>query len=123
MRWIWLVLTGMSYCTTALHAAISQLHEANENDKDIVKHRTLLSLAVLENHLDVVKLILKEDPAYERVTGSKKSDLKSLIPLAPREGHKDIVKILCETYEAGRSGQAGHILLIDAIKEGDKGEN
>lgn len=86
------------------------------------QHRTLLSLAVLKNHPDVVKLILKEDPAYERLTTSKKSDLKSLIfSIASREGYKDIVKILCEKYEAGKTDNAGHVLLIEAIKGGEKG--
>ncbi|XP_074382109.1 uncharacterized protein LOC141724020 [Apium graveolens] len=136
--------------TTALHAAISQLHEAGKTDKDIVmvlmdsakrsfclkdtqdnnfqalfdrtdqQHRTLLSLAVLKNHPDVVKLILKEDPAYGNVPGTKKNGLKSLISIASRYGYKDIVKILCEKYETGKTDHAGHVLLIEAIKGGEK---
>ncbi|WOH15980.1 hypothetical protein DCAR_0935529 [Daucus carota subsp. sativus] len=84
------------------------------------ENRTLLSLAVLKNHLDVVKLILEEDPAF-RVTGSKNSDLKSLISLASREGYNNVVKTLCEKYESGKKTvHTGHFLLLEAIKGRDK---
>lgn len=59
----------------------------------------LLRLAVLKNNLDMVKFIFEEDRAYQHVTASKKSYLKSLFSIAAREGHKDIAKILCEKYE------------------------
>ncbi|XP_074374830.1 uncharacterized protein LOC141715252 [Apium graveolens] len=86
------------------------------------QNRTLLSLAVLTNNLDVVKLILEEDPAYEHPTTSKDSDLKSLICTASREGYKDVVKILLEIY--GKHGRRHcHVLLIEAIEEGHKDYN
>lgn len=90
-------------------------------DRTDHQNRTLISLAVQTNHLDVVKLILKEDPAYECVTEKVKSGLKSLISIASREGHKDMFKILCEKYEDGKSDCAGHVLLIEAIEGGEKG--
>lgn len=106
-----------SFLENGLHNNFKALFDRTDH-----QNRTLLSLAVLTNHLDVVTLILKEDPAYERVPAIKKSGLKSLISIASREGHKDIVKILCEKYEAGKANyHAGHVLLINAIKEGDKG--
>ncbi|XP_017234792.1 uncharacterized protein LOC108208776 isoform X2 [Daucus carota subsp. sativus] len=88
--------------STALHAAINNLHKAKEEDKDVIrvminaakranvpkddaavhesfaklfnkidKHRrTILELAVEGNYVDVVALILEENPAYRHRAGS-----------------------------------------------------
>ncbi|KAL8158093.1 hypothetical protein AgCh_002702 [Apium graveolens] len=133
--------------TTALHAALRQFDQAGNTHKDIVmilmdsakrssllknglddyfkalfdrtdhENQTLLSLAVLTNHLDAVKLILEEDPAYKPATEMKKSGLKSLIPIAVRKGYPDIVKILCEKCEDGKTDHTGLVLLFEAVKD------
>ena len=115
-----MVLMGSAKSSSLLKDAPNKNFEALFDRTDH-ENRTLLSLAVHKNQLDVVKLILKEDPAYEPMSERKRSDLKSLIHKACKEGYKGIVKVLCEKYEAGKTKYAGHSLLIDAIKRGNKG--
>ncbi|XP_074339731.1 protein ACCELERATED CELL DEATH 6-like [Apium graveolens] len=135
--------------TTALHLAIRKFHQGT-TDKDIVmvlmdsakrsslsadrrdnyyrglfirtdnQNETIISLAVMTNNLDLVKLILKESPEYEDPYSIKYSDLKSVISTASREGYKDIFEILCEKYEAGDDDHSCYVLLTEAIKEGKK---
>ncbi|KAL1826607.1 hypothetical protein ACET3Z_005019 [Daucus carota] len=79
---------------------------------------TVLELAVKGNHVNVVELLLEEDPAYQHGPGSK---LESLLPLIYRAMDKeyiDIVKILSKPYDAG--GHKGAVALILAIKRRDK---
>lgn len=85
------------------------------------QNETIISLAVMTNNLDLVKLILKESPEYEDPYSIKYSDLKSVISTASREGYKDIFEILCEKYEAGDDDHSCYVLLTEAIKEGKKG--
>lgn len=89
----------------------------NKTDKD--KH-TALELAVMGNHVDVVKLILVEDPAYGR--GNKKNYIMRLIYKAMDKDYTEIVKILSETYKSGITGDCNGVLaLILAIKRRNKG--
>ncbi|XP_074339526.1 protein ACCELERATED CELL DEATH 6-like isoform X2 [Apium graveolens] len=117
--------------TTALHLAIRDFREANGSDnyfKDLFErtdldNQTLLSLAMLKNHPDVVRFILHEDPAYQHLNKntSKYSDLKSLMSTASREGYKDIVQILFAKYESGDNNDyTCHRLLIEAIEGGER---
>ncbi|KAL8092078.1 hypothetical protein AgCh_034385 [Apium graveolens] len=128
--------------TTALHAAVLKLPQANEEDNDVVivlinaAKRTIsskdapassfasvldsvLELAVQGNHVNVVKLIL-EDPAYQ----SKNMDLKTLIYMAAERKYNDIVKLLCKTYQAGNSLEdEGETALRAALIGSDEGND
>ncbi|KAK1373724.1 hypothetical protein POM88_029917 [Heracleum sosnowskyi] len=136
--------------TTALHAAIMKLPQEKKKDRDVVKelinaakrssssedapinsfealfnktdnYRTVIDLAVRRNHLDVVELILVEDPAYQHGRTSKNINLKPLIYVAAEQGYKDMVILLCETYEAGNAlGHKGQTALKAAIIARDK---
>lgn len=90
-------------------------------NKTDYQKRTLLSLAVLQNQLDVVKLILKEDPAYQRGHGSKYDDLDSLISTAATRRYQDIVEVLVRRYEIANTCHKGHVALIAAIRSRNKG--
>lgn len=93
--------------------------EALFNKIDQDKH-TVLELAVMGNHVDVVKLILVEDPAYAR--GNKKNYLMRLIYKAMDKEYTEIVKLLSETYKSGIKGDCNGVLaLILAIKRRNKG--
>lgn len=83
------------------------------------KGHTILELAVEGNHVDVVELILQEDPAYG--CGNKKNDLICLINKAMDKGYKNIVKVLSNTYEGINPDHKGVIDLILAIIKRDKG--
>ena len=80
---------------------------------------TVLELAVKGNHVNVVELLLEEDPAYQHGPGSKSESLLPLIYRAMDKEYIDIVKILSQPYEAG--GHKGAVALILAIKRRDKG--
>ncbi|XP_063942698.1 uncharacterized protein LOC108206743 isoform X1 [Daucus carota subsp. sativus] len=79
---------------------------------------TVLELAVKGNHVNVVELLLEEDPAYQHGPGSKSESLLPLIDRAMDKEYIDIVKILSKPYEAG--GHKGAVALILAIKRRDK---
>lgn len=100
----------------AQHNSYEDLFNITDNEK-----RTLLTLAVLKNQLDVVKLILEEDPAYQRGRGSKNDDLRTQIFLAASQRYQDIVQILCQKYEIANTCHKGHVALIAAIRSRDKG--
>lgn len=72
-------------------------------------------------NLDVIKLILKEDPAYEHQSRSKYNDLTSVISTASREGYKDIVKILYENTKLKTLITHFCVILIEDIVLGEKG--
>lgn len=107
---------------------------------------SLLELAVVKNNLDLVKLLLLNDPAYRR--GNKKNGLMRLIYLSFDKKYSDMVNLLSEAYEAGKirvhkgktkglmnffsksteTGEGGNLgvykgvaSLILAIKKHDKG--
>ena len=88
-----------------------------------VSGRTILELAVDRNYLEVVELILAEDPAYQK--GSKNIVLMRLIchhTAIINEEYKDILKLLTETYEAKVSNvHKGVIDLIVAIRRRHRG--
>ncbi|XP_074358667.1 uncharacterized protein LOC141697977 [Apium graveolens] len=116
--------------STALHAAISNIHKATEEDKDVTRllidaakrwrgteeakkqyieaffngtdedGLSLLELAVGKNDLGVVKVLLQNDPAYGR--GNKKNGLMRSIYISVDNGYSDIVNLLSEAYEAGK---------------------
>ncbi|WOG86470.1 hypothetical protein DCAR_0205676 [Daucus carota subsp. sativus] len=68
------------------------------------KGRMILELAVEENHLDVVKLILAKNPVYGRRIWRMYPELMGIMPLIYRamdnEKH-DIVNLLTQTYQRG----------------------
>lgn len=89
----------------------------NKTDKD---NHTALELAVMGNKVDVVKLILVEDPTYGR--GNKKNYLMSLIYKAVDKEYTEIVKLLLEAYKSGFTGDCDGVLaLILAIKRRNEG--
>ncbi|KAL1833233.1 hypothetical protein ACET3Z_002884 [Daucus carota] len=128
--------------TTAFHAAVEKLHQAKREDRDVIKvyinaakrfisyeslflpnrkGETALELAVRVNHLEVVELILAEDPAYKRDNVDKNDELLSLIYIAAEQRYKDMVKLLCQTYESRNSlCHKGHIAFLAAIRGRDK---
>ncbi|KAK1382071.1 hypothetical protein POM88_019806 [Heracleum sosnowskyi] len=131
--------------STALHAAILNFHKAKEEDRDVMtviinaakrsssshfealfnrtdeSGCTVLELAVKKNYVNMVKLILAEDPACQRGRVPEKHALMCLIYKAIDTGYKDIVKLLCRTYEAGiTTGHRGVVSVILAIKRCDK---
>ncbi|KAK1392330.1 hypothetical protein POM88_011386 [Heracleum sosnowskyi] len=90
--------------STALHAAI-WCHERGKRKNLVMilieaakrfpiskdapsnrKGKNALHLALLENDLDVVEVIILEDPAYQLRNASKTSDLKFLSRVAAEEG-------------------------------------
>lgn len=84
--------------------------------------KTVLYLAMQESYVEVVELILVEDPDY-RQPGSKSNGLQSLIYKAAKYGDNDIVKLLSKAYEAGISPRhSGLMALCLAIQDRDKGK-
>ena len=86
--------------------------------------RTVLQLAVERNDVNVVALILQEDPAYQPGGEMKRNDLMRLICKAiDSEYSDDIVKSLSETYKAGIIDHDPNevLALILAIHKLDKG--
>nr|XP_017233106.1 PREDICTED: serine/threonine-protein phosphatase 6 regulatory ankyrin repeat subunit A-like [Daucus carota subsp. sativus] len=145
-----LCLDGPAGSTTALHAAILNIHRAKEEDRDVIgmmidaakrwsnaedrpnvsfealfnktdmSGHTVLELAVDRNYVDTVELILRENPAYQHGRGSKNS-LMRLIYKAIDKEYTDIVRLLSETYEAGiTTGHKGVVALIIAINRRDE---
>ncbi|KAL1826609.1 hypothetical protein ACET3Z_005021 [Daucus carota] len=143
-------LDGPAGSTTALHAAIMNIHQAKEEDRDVIRMmidaakrggnaedrpnvsfealfnktdmsgHTVLELAVDRNYVDTVELILRENPAYQHGHGSKNS-LMRLIYKAIDKEYTDIVRLLSETYEAGiTTGHKGVVALIIAINRRDE---
>ncbi|KAL8092232.1 hypothetical protein AgCh_034499 [Apium graveolens] len=123
--------------TTALHAAIIKLPQDKKNDRDVVKvlidaakrsscsedapynsfealfNRTDVDLAMRRDHLDMIELILVEDPAYQHGHASKNINLKPLIYVATEHGYKDMVKL---THECGNTlGHGGQTALKAAF--------
>ncbi|KAK1382055.1 hypothetical protein POM88_019790 [Heracleum sosnowskyi] len=119
--------------STALHAFISNMDEAKEENKDVTIKlidaakkwssteegknqwleaffsRTdedglcLLELAAGKNDLGVVKLLLENDPAYRR--RNKKNSVMRSIFISVEKDYLDMVKLLTEAYEeAGKTG-------------------
>ena len=84
---------------------------------------TVLQLAMERNYVDVVKLILQEDPAYQPVPEIKRHGIMRLIYKAVDEKYsKDILEFLSEAYEAGiDSDHKGVLALILDIKRRDEG--
>lgn len=85
--------------------------------------RTVLKLAMDRNYMDVMKLILLEDPAYQQGPRCHRNSLMQLIyEVIDMEYSKDIVELLSQTYETGiTTDHKGVLNLILAIKKRDKG--
>ncbi|KAL8149694.1 uncharacterized protein LOC141708878 isoform X2 [Apium graveolens] len=128
--------------TIALHAAIANLPEAHRGGSDMVKvileagerqfstgtqrfkdfirkaddyGNTALNLAVMWNHLGMVKQILKADPSYEH------SD--NALYTATKQGYKDIIEELCKhggSSSLDALGPRKHTALHAAVLSGDK---
>ncbi|XP_074355485.1 uncharacterized protein LOC141695129 [Apium graveolens] len=139
-----LSLDGPGGSTTALHAAIVNIHQEEEEEDNVIRMMinaakrcspegssfealfrttnqsgsTILKLAVYRNYVQVVAQILLEDPAYQHGRwGSKNNDFMHLIYTAIDRKYEDILKLLKETYEAEISvDHKGVIDLIVAIR-------
>ncbi|XP_074356960.1 uncharacterized protein LOC141696736 [Apium graveolens] len=86
------------------------------------RERIVLQLAMERNNVDVVRLILLEDPAYQHGHEIKRNGLMRLIFKAIDNGYsEDIVKLLSQTYQIGLSPNHEDVLsLILSIKRRDE---
>ncbi|KAL1826608.1 hypothetical protein ACET3Z_005020 [Daucus carota] len=147
-----LSLDGPHGRTTALHALIKNIGQVTKGANNMIKmmieaakgwssaedpsllkfkeifsrtdesRSTVLQLAMERNYVDVVKLILQEDPAYQPVPEIKRHGIMRLIYKAVDEKYsKDILEFLSEAYEAGiDSDHKGVLALILDIKRRDE---
>ncbi|KAL8090965.1 hypothetical protein AgCh_040148 [Apium graveolens] len=139
-----LSLTGPGGRTTVLHALIQNINQEASEVIRMTIHaakcwssadfeslfcrtdelgNTVLQFAVEKNCMDVVRLILLEDPAYQHGGETKRNDLMRLIFKAIDNGcSDDIVKLLSQTYEAGiiNPDHKDLLSLILAIKRRDE---
>ena len=108
--------------SNAQNASVADFEELFSR-KDM-SERTVLQLAVERNDVNVVALILQEDPAYQPGGEMKRNDLMCLICKAiDSEYSDDIVTSLSETYKAGIIDHDPNevLALILAIHKLDKG--
>lgn len=101
----------------------SRSEDAPYNSSEVLfnrtdNYRTVIDLAMRVNHLDVVELILVEDPAYQHGRTSKNINLKPLIYVAAEHYYKNMLKLLSERNSLGHRGQTA---LKSAIPERDEG--
>ena len=83
---------------------------------------TALHLAVMGNHLGVVRQILMANPSY--ICDNNNRELKTPIYIAAERGYKDIVRELADNYSRSRTCSAGprcQTVLHAAVLGRDKG--
>ncbi|KAL8118192.1 uncharacterized protein LOC141723618 [Apium graveolens] len=142
-----LSLDGPGGRATVLHAVIQNIGQVKEGASDIIrtiihaaKRRnsadfeaffgrtnelgiTVLQLAVENNCVEAVRLIVQEDPAYQHGPEIKRNGLMPLIFKAiDNECSDDIIKLLSQTYEAGiiNPDHKEVVPLILAMRRRDK---
>ncbi|KAL8090661.1 hypothetical protein AgCh_039916 [Apium graveolens] len=141
-----LSLDGPGGRTTVLHALIQNIGQVKEGASDIIRtiiHAarrssedfeaffgrtnelgiTVLELAVKNNCVDAVRLIVQEDPTYQHGREIKRNGLMPLIFNAiDNKCSDDIIKLLSQTYEVGiiNPDHKDVVPLILAMKRRDK---
>lgn len=83
---------------------------------------TALHIAVRENHLNVVNLLLHVEPEFPYLVDGLNYEFKRPIYIAAERGYKDIVKVLCDICDLECiSGPQSESALHAAIRGRDTG--